>query len=866
MKPRLRGSAARRILLASSWLVPRGRRRDWLERWHGELHELLTSTADRRVASPLSLVRGAWRDAMAERAGTGHERWQPGALMTDLRFALRRIRRAPVASMTIAGITALGAAAATGLFAVVDAVVLRTPPGMTAPHELLQVGRGDADEFDHFSFPNYQDLQVGTGGTVALAAFGTASSVIGHGSAAVVAPIQYASGNYFVVTGARVEAGAGFSGSADVSPEAILSAAFAVAHPEALRDRLVVVDGRPVPVVGVAESSFVGISAGGPAPALWLSFAAADVPARRLRDRGWSWLWILGRRHPGVSFPAAVAAISTVHEQLARTYRATIDDRVTVVANVGLKPPERREAVRLSSLLMSAAVLLWIAAATTSAALHFARALSEARGMAVHVAIGASRLRLLRGLVLEHLMLAAIGAVCAWIASSWVAAGIQAALPYELAVQVRPDLRTLAFALAASLVVSLTVGLAPLWSAASPDVLQGLRSGERAGARGRAAGVLVSVQVGLATALLMSAGLLARSLHAAGSAPTGFDADQVLVATIRRHPGGREPVRLREAIRERLAGLPGISAVGFATSLPLAGPHSSRTIFAAGSEYTPDARPVLLTTAWVDRGYFDVLRIRPMEGRLPEATDGGADALSVVMTSTAVTHIWPDGARPRHANSGPATLSVVGVVPDLKIRSIREPAQRVAFLPIDASTQTSGYVLIRTSAPTTHAAGALREALVDLGADVITGPVETLRTAMARSVGDTRVAAQLAVPLAALATLLAGAGLYGVSARRAHDRRREFAVRLALGATPAMLSRDVLMDAMRRVGPGLILGFLLTAALSGALRALLFGVGFADPVTAAGTAMLVAAAAAAAATAPARRVARVPPHAALRGD
>jgi hypothetical protein len=273
-----------------------------------------------------------------------------------------------------------------------------------------------------------------------------------------------------------------------------------------------------------------------------------------------------------------------------------------------------------------------------------------------------------------------------------------------------------------------------------------------------------------------------------------------------------------------------------------------------------------LTTAVVDRGFFDVLRIPTIEGRLPEESDGRDGTTPVVMSAAAVRLVFPETGVERRAESGPLRVQVTGVVGDVRMRSIGDPSPRVLFLPLDHMNQMPSFILVRTSAPHEASMERLRDALTTLGADVITIRVESLAQAMSGALGDTGLAADAAVPLAVLATLLAGAGLYGVSARRALDRRREFAIRMALGATAATVSREVIADSMRRILPGIAAGVLLALMVAAAMRALLFGIGWADPVTLAGAVLLIAITSMTAATVPARRAARVQPHTALRGD
>jgi predicted permease len=647
----------------------------------------------------------------------------------------------------------------------------------------------------------------------------------------------------------------------------VLSDWFARTHPDACASRTLVVDGRAVPVVGIAAEGFVGTTPGNAAPAMWLPLALAERSSRRLDERGWSWLWLFGRRQPGVSFPRARAAIQTVHARLAESNRGTLDDSATVVEGVGLRPPDRREAIRISSMLMAAALVVWLVAAANAAGLHLSRALGAARDTAVRLAIGAPRARVIRGFLVEHTLLAAGGGAAAWIVARPVARAIESALPYDLALSFDPDARGLVFAVAATATVSLLVAVRPFWTAVAPDLVESLKQArEPGGARSRAAVVLVAAQVALSAGLLISTGLLAKSLRAAAATHPGFDASGVVMASFRRQPQGREPALLREEIVRRALGVAGATGAGLATSLPLVSPQSTRSVFGPGAAYDPDASAVDVIASHVDRGFFETLRIPLVEGRWPSRADWSDGSTPVVVSPPAARRLWPEAGPDRRADSGRLSLVATAVTGDLRARSIRESSQPVMFLPLEAGDQMPSWLVLRTTAPPHDAIAGLRAALDPLRSDLVVGRIEMMAPAVAASMADTRIAADVAVPLALLSVLFSAAGLYGVASRRVLDRRRELGVRLALGASAARLCAGVVRDTLLWAAVGLTAGVALGVALGGLMRSLLFGVRAADPAVIAAAMSIVAATAAAAALLPAWRAAHIDPQTALRID
>jgi len=854
---------AHSLVRIAGWLVPRDRRDEWRERWDGELW-----AAQAGGMSPWRVALGAIPDAGVEFRHGWTEGWTLAGVLTDVRLAGRHARRAPAAAAAVIGIMGLGAAAVTSLFAVVDVTLLRTPPGVASPGDLVQIGRGDAADFDNFSFPIYRDLHDGLAGTLDLAAYRTASTTVGEGAATRMYPAQWVSTSFFRALGVTVTDGAGL-GDSDATPRVVLADWFWRDHQSRIRaeGHTLVVRGRRVAVGGVAPRGFVGAHLGQARPALWGTLSLASAPGEdRLRDAGNSWLWIIGRRAPGVTLEDAQTVVESAYSGLIAASGTRLPTRITVTDGLGLRPDERIEARRISVMLMSAAGLVLLIAAANVAGLQVARAARDRRAIAIRSAMGASKFRLVRALLVEQALLAAGGGLVAWIAARWIAAAIQDVLPYDLAVRFQPDVRMLAFGVSVASGVGVLVALVPLWNAVAPDPAAVLKGGMAAGMRRRRSGLILLIgQVALSAALVSASVLLARSLTEAGRVDPGFDATNVLVAQVRvTTDDGHSAARLDD-LRRAMTALPGVRAVGLAVSIPIVGPSHTLSVSVPGDD-DPFAPPRLAAALDVDSGFFQVLRI-PVPSP-PGVRDvfpsGGAAGL---VTESLSRILYPDGQAVGHPlTAGGQTFSVAAVLENLRARSLRQPKTPVLFRAIDQTGEPPSFVLLRLDDGVGIGADTLRAALGAFDSRTILLRLDPYDRLLRESLAETNLAARVATPFSFVALLLACAGLYATASRQVENQRRDLGLRLALGAPVPALLRGVLGRAALVGGVGGGVGAAVVASGGGALRSLLFGVGADDPVVFAGTVLVLTLVALLAAAPPALRACRTDPLAALKSE
>lgn len=857
--------ASRLVRLASS-IVPVDRRREWIEQWHAELWALATGGAS--AWSQRRFVVGAVIDATVEVVHGWREGWSLSGFIADCRQSLRRMRREPAASITAIVVAAAGAAAATSLFALFDAALLRTPPGIARPAELLQVGRDGADKFDNFSYPNFRDLADGVAPQVALAAYGTGTAVVGSAADAQAVDVQFATGNFFDVTGVALQQPTGRWPIDEHGPAAVVvSDRYWREHSSTIEanGHTVLIDGNVTPVAGIAPAGFAGLSIGAPPPVMWLPLSANERATFVNAERGWSWLSVVGRRAPDVSFEVAKSAIDTTHARLARNYRNTIGETVTVTKDLGFRPADRQEASRIFALLMGGACLVLLVAAANLTGLQLARGMADQRASAIRVSLGASRARLVRAALVDQMWLSALGGLAAWVLAQWMTTAIRNMLPYDMAVEFAPGARTLVFALVVPTLLGALVAVVPSLRALRPDLANVMhRSSRTTTSSARGATVLLVAELALSTALLIGAGLLLRGLAVTARVNPGFDAGNVSIIALRRQPGARPAAEVRAALLTQLQAVAGTQSVGLATRLPIAQSQSTRSLFAADAAYDPDARPLALVTNSVDRGFFDALRIAvPADLRWPTTPMREAD-WPFIVTTNAVSRLWPTSTDTRVVSNGQVRLRLAATVADVRTRSLSGAIPPAMFVPIALTDDVPSFVFVRTGRAPTDAAVAFRAALAPLSSDVIVRDIGPYEPMLVASLSETVVAARLGVPLAAVAMMLAAIGLYSAMSRRVAGRRREIGVRLALGAQPARIARAEVAAAIRLSLPSMAIGIALIVVASPVLSRVTLGITWRDPLVVPLSAAVVLGATLVAAFVPARRASRIDPLTACR--
>lgn len=883
--------AARWFLVLVSVLVPSPRREEWLEEWSAELWQLLRRVEHGGrgggvVAMTAYLAGAPWSALLELREEWMRNVWQ------DVRYGARSLVRTPGFLAVAVFTLALGIGANTTVFSLVNGLLLREPTGITAPGDLVRIGRGHAPTFDNWSHLVYRDFRERADWFSGVAGYAMAGTVIvGTGIDAEAVHTQLVSDNYFDVLGVRAHLGRGFVPAETASPGA--GPVVVVSHDLWLRrlsgrddviGSTITVNGRALEVVGVAPEEFTGSEVFRAPTDLWLPTSMIDLTygpgaASMLDRRGSSWFWVFARLAPGVTLEQAAAATESLYHRFDEENPEQAGQGVQVIPGIGMTPTDRAEAMAMSRILLAIVVLVLLIACANLAGLALARGAGRRGEMGVRTALGASRLRLVRHLLTESLLVALVGGAAA-VGITWLAAGMLPAIfPWDLAVGLEPDRTVLLFALITAVLAALLFGLLPALRTSRTD-LRGLLAGSSRSVAGRGTRLrrgLVALQLALSFVLLAGTGLLLRSLHNARTLDPGFAADHV--AAISLDAGMRSGYDEQAArafyrrLRDEAAARPGVAAVGLVAELPIADFGSNHTPYAPGEvpgdrpPGTPPPTPVLITFA--DAGYFDALGLT-LRGRTFEPGDYGKNAEPVVVINRAmaerffgdddpVGRLLPIMAEP----DWDEPTRVIGVVSDFRNRSLREEPRDQYWIPFDRHYRGDMTLVVRTAggpAPLARDLAALVERL-DPGMPVLRAA--TLRDLVGGTLGETRMVSTLIAIFGSIALLLAAIGLYGVMAYSVAQRTRELGSRIAIGANARDIRRLVMAQGVRVAAAGLGAGLILAMAGLRVLQGMLFGVEPADPLALVAAAAVLLATAMTAALLPARRAMKVEPVRAL---
>jgi predicted permease len=804
----------------------------------------------------------------------------------DARHAARGLARGPVFALTAILSLAIGIGATTAIFSLVDRLLLASPPGIGTPDRLVNVGRtNDGRGFDNMSWPNfvdYRDRNATLSGLAAMQFEPRALSLAGpEGGEAVQGSIV--SGNFFDVLQTRPALGRFFLPEEDRTlrshPVAVLSHRFwreRFNADSSIVARGIVLNGSPFSVIGVASEGFHGPVV--TAPDLWVPTMAAPLvglPEDLFTSRGSVWLMAIGRLRPDIGLSQAQADFSTIARQLEQSYPDPNQGQGVRLAPATLFPGDSQRVVTgFMAFLLALSGLVLLVAATNVAGMLLARAAARRREIAVRLAIGASRARILQQLLTESVLLFVIAGVLGAVVSRWLVAGLMALvprLPVQIAVEPRIDWRVLAFTLLLSVVAGLLAGLAPALQSTRPSLAPELRTDVGGGlSRLRLRSALLVAQMAFSMLLLVVAGLLSRALMKARTIDPGFDPRNVQIATFDFRLANHDSAsgaRFGERLLARARALPGVQAAALSRMLPLDGSG-----FGLGRIEVPGREAPNPETGWradwniVTPGYFDVMRMPLVAGRAFMESDRGGAAEVAIINETLAEAIWPgeEAVGKTFRNDGRA-ITVIGVARDAKYRSLGEPARGFVYVPF-AQRYNHAMSLIVRAAPGTVIAPALRSLVAELDRTLPILNAATLEEHTAIGLFPQRIALWMAANLGAVALLLAVLGIYGVTAYGVARRTREIGIRIALGSPRGDVMGLVLRQGVALAAMGVALGLAAALAVAQLLRGLLYGVPGTDPVALGGAAGVLAVAAMVASWIPARRAARVDPVVALRTE
>lgn len=819
----------------------------------------------------LEPLREAYRDRLGMPLFT--------SLGQDARFALRVLRRSPGVSVFAILAIALGIGINTTVFSLANAVLLKRLP-VEDSERLMFVGTVSTTrpgDFDGLSWPDFSDLRARVRSLASLAATAPTAADLSDGIG-FAEPLrgEAVTVNAFAVMGVRPLLGREFL-EADAQPGApavaLLSARIWKARygsDPAIVGRTVRVNGTPTTLIGVlADAPLINEGHTG----LWIPFVPS--PEWNARDR--RRLLVYGRLAPGHTAASAEAEVSAVGAALARENPVTNQKALLVARDFrAFSLPER---VRLLFVVMLGAVAFVLLVACANVAnLLLARAAGRSREIAIRSAIGASRWRVIRQLLVESLLLSTVGGVLGLLLAIWGVRTFDGAVldtekPQWLNFSV--DFTVLAYLAAMTIGTAVVFGLAPAWRLSRVDTIGALKDGTTGSGRRRTRrvmGALVICELTLSVVLLAGAGVMIRSFLNTYRVPLGFEPSHLLTMrmnTARYYESAGERAALFERITNELEATPGVEAAAVTSSLPASG-----SIYELPVELGDDPQSTLKVTAVVaiigsyDRAVGAPVRAGRMIGTGEAKTMAAAGA---VVNESFAARSWP-GESPLHKQfrltldgKPQPWLTIIGVMPDVVQRE-RTPHRPTAYVPYALVPESDIGIVVRTSVPPSSLIDDVRRVIRAVDPDLPVIELDTFENRFHITHWPARVFGAMFTMFGAIALLLAGIGLYGVTSYSVSQRAHEIGVRMALGATSRRILSNVLAGSMKQVTIGLALGLSGAAVLTRLLSAQLVDVSPNDPLTFGSVTAILAAIAVLGCLVPVRRALRVNPVEALRHE
>jgi len=855
----------------------------------------------RRDTGGVEQVKESVRDV---RAGVWLDR-----LVQDLRYGVRTLAKNPAFTLIAIATLALGIGANTAMFNLLDQVVLRLLP-VRDPERVVIVREtgnhyGNGYGPNTISWPMFEDLRDNNQVFSEMFCRFPATITISGGDRAAQIPAELVSGSYFPILGVGAALGRTIAPDDDAVPDSrpvvVLSYSFWRSYFDGDRSivgRTINLNSYAMTVIGVAQPGFDGVELGVPAkvfvPIMMKTEMTPHSDGLKDRRRRLSWVTAYGRLKPGVSMEQAQLSLQPLMHSILEmevqqpefTRSATPADREPFLRNrVELLPgsendlrEDMRRPIWLLVALTGAVLLL---ACANLANLLLARATARERELAVRLAIGAGRARIVRQLLTESLLLSAAGAVVG-LALAFLVDRIllriylPADAASEFVVSPIPDGRVLAFVVGAMLLTSVVFGLLPALRGSRTEITLSLkdRSGTLSASGISLRRMLVGVQVALSLLLLVGAGLFVRTLRNLDSLGPGFPTDHLLTFRINPSLNGYSDEQTKsfyQRLNVKLQTIPGVASVGFSSMPLLKGYAWQNAVLGKDFEGAPiEEQPVL---SEIGPDYFATLGIPIVAGRAFTAQDVGPAKYAVINESFARQYL--PGGNPIGQRFGlvddmePVSpdIEVIGVIPDRKYRDLRETPPAQAYFPyLEGVHFRFMNIYLRTQVDPRQIENELRERMRQFDPHVPVVELQTVNEQIGLSLRTERLVASLSAVFGGLATLLAVIGLYGVTAYAVMRRTREIGIRMALGAVPGDVIAMVMREVLILIGAGLATGFLLALALANLVRSQLFGLNPRDPLTFVGSAIVLTVAAGLAGLIPALRASSLAATTALRHE
>ena len=821
------------------------------------------------------------------------------SLHQDVVHALRALRRQPGFALAVIATLALGIGANAAMFGIVDRLLLRPPahlrdPGETGRIYLFETYRGEENTSSNLAWQRYLDLRNSTRSFDRMAGFFNMEMVVGVGEAAHQTQVSAVTGDFWDLFGVRPALGRFFTPAEDVAPRgaevAVLGHAYwkekYAGDTSVIGERLHI-GGTVFTIVGVAPKGFTGTSLTSVSAFVPVTVVAGDMfrarPGRPPWHQGYNFQWmeVIARRKPGVTIATADADLSAAFrrsletEQAGRRNGTPVDSmrpRAMLASIILDRGPEARAGAKVATWLGGVSLLVLLVACANVASLLLARALGRRREIAVRIALGVSRMRLIRYLLTESILLALAGGVMALVVAQVASKGLRAlVLPDVEWPNPIADGRMLLFTGCAALLAGLVTGLTPALQHAGSDLTNALKAGGREGGvrRTRLRSSLIALQGAISVILLVGAGLFVRSLHNVREVDLGFDADRMLFVDIETR-GTRldleQLAALREQVRQLAMTLPQVEAATATVYVPF-WQSWSQDVFAPGVDPARLRDPA--ATNAVSPEYFAATGTRVLRGRGFLDSDDRSGARVAVVSESLARRLWDNeealGRCIRFGVDTAPCLTVVGVVGDIR-RSFNEGPLAHLYVPSAQEPGPGSGLFVRTRGPASASLEPVRRALQRVMPGTAYVDARPMQSAVDPEIRPWELGAAMFTLFGVLALLLAAVGLFSVISYNVSQRTHELGVRIALGARTADVLSLVVREGLRIAVIGTAIGVVVALAVGRFLKPLLYEVSARDPWTFGLVVAVLIAVAAGASLIPARRATRVDPTQALRGE
>jgi len=873
-------------------LVNRGQRNSEIDEELLSFYESSVAEKMRRGMSREEAVRAA-RAEIGSVQSVKHKIWSAGWESTveswskDLAYTFRRLSRSPTLVLTVVISIGLGIAANATIFSLVSRFILRPAP-VGDPAMLLSLSITHDGErcCNHFSWPVYADVRDQAKSFSGVAAYYdlVPASISGFGEPERVWG-QSATTNFFDVAEVRMAVGRGFLPSEDRVPVIVLGYSLwqrRFASDPAVVGKTIQLSGRPFTVVGVAPQAFRGVDQL-LFPQFWVSMGNVEdlvpnIPKRAARD--YHWLSVLGRLRPGTTPAQASEELAAMARHFAVAYPVSDKGNGFYFQQAGTLPPRYKSAVTLFLAALSVVVLLVLCIACANVAnLLLVQTAARQKEMAVRLALGATRMQLMRQLLLESVILSIGGGLFGLLLSVWATTALSSfhlPVPIPMDLNVTVDWRVLLYTFALSIFAGLVFGFAPAWAASRSAVANALKGEDalaRPGGRWSLRNVLVVAQVAISVVLMCATGLFLRSLQSAASIDIGFRAGNTLMMSVDPMVHGYTPehtIQFLTQLRQRVAALPGVSSVVVTDVAPLSMGTRSDAFHAVGATQstTPDPSTELYMAT---PGYFEAMGIPRLSGRdFAEELPNGPK-VAVVNRAFAERMFGSESPIGREVSGGGVTYQIIGVVGNIKSRTLGEDLRPVLFRSLNQSVENDpsgfGYSLIVSAPGDTGAlAAAIRNQVRALDPTMAIFNVVTMREHLRDAYFLPRLAGTLFGIFGFIGLLLASIGLYSVMSYSVSRRTQEIGIRMALGARTLEVQQLIVRQGMMLSLIAVAIGLPLAFAAAKYSSSLLYGVQPHDVATFTVVPIALLAVALLACWIPSRRASRVDPIKALRCD